>query len=327
MKSANNKIGGIAAVIKNRGGGQLTGIFGAFILIFVISCFISPNFFTGYNLTIMLRTLAFIGIVSIGQGLLLLLGDIDLSIGAIAGLCAVICGKLMVELGADPVLSICIAFLAGAAFGAANGFLVTIFNLNALVLTIGMQTAYRGLNLVITKGRTITGVPKGILFLGEGSFLSIPIPALFLIGVFIVILFLTKKTVYGRNLYAIGNSRETAKMVGIHTQRVRVMAFAICGALAGLAGILMSLRLASAQPSIGEIWVMPSIAAPVIGGIATTGGIGSIVGALIGGAIMGVISNIIVLAGVNLYWQQVLNGCIVVLAIIFDSLSRRMRKN
>ena len=308
-------------------GNQLSGVIGALVLIFIISCFISPNFLTGYNLQIMARSLAFIGIVAIGQGLLLLLGDIDLSVGAIAGLCGVICGKFAVEFGFNPFLSIILALLAGALLGSINGLLITSFKLNAIVLTIGMQTAYRGLNQVITKGRTITGFPKEITIIGEGSIFQIPTPAYILIIVFILMFFLTKKTIYGRNVYAVGNSIETAKMVGIRTKRVRIISYALCGFLAGLAGILMSLRLASAQSSIGEIWVLPSIAAPVIGGIATTGGIGSIVGALIGGAIMGVVSNIIVLGGVNLYWQQVFNGFIVVFAIIFDSFSRNLRKN
>jgi ribose transport system permease protein len=211
-------------------------------------------------------------------------------------------------------------------FGAFNGFLVTSFKLNAIVLTIGMQTAYKGINQVITKGRTITGFPKTITILGEGTVAGIPTPAIILLLVFFLMYFLTRRTTYGRNVYAVGNSIETARMVGIKTQRVRIISYAICGFLAGLAGILMSMRLASAQASIGEIWVLPSIAAPVIGGIATTGGIGSVTGALIGGGIMGVVSNIIVLGNVNIYWQQVLNGLIVVLAIIFDSLAQKFRK-
>lgn len=315
---------GVTGLFRNRRMGQLSGVIGAFLLIFIASSFISSNFLTGYNLTIMARDLAFIGIVAIAQGLLLLLGDIDASIGAIAGLCAVVCAVLLVDYGFNPVLAMVVGVLAGAVLGLVNGLLITAFNLNSLVLTIGTQTAFTGLNLVITRGRTITGIPENVSFLGSGTIFAIPIPVIFLLGVFLIALFLTGKTVFGRQLYAIGNNREAARIVGIKEKKVRVIAYAITGTFAGLAGILMAFRLLSAQTAIGQTWLLPSIAAPVIGGIATTGGIGSIAGALIGGAIMGVIGNIIVLGGVDVYWQQVFNGMIVVLAITLDSLTRRI---
>jgi ribose transport system permease protein len=305
---------------------QVAGVTAVLIAILIVSSFVSKKFLSPYNIQIMVRSLAFTGMVSLGQGLLLLLGDIDLSVGAIAGLCGVICGKFAVEMGVNPYLAIALALAFGLLFGSINGMMVTSFKLNAIVLTIGMQTAYKGINQVITKGRTITGFPKNITVLGEGNVTGLPIPTIILLAVFLIIYFLTRRTTYGRNVYAVGNSIETARMVGIKTQRVRIISYAICGFLAGLAGILMSMRLASAQASIGEIWVLPSIAAPVIGGVATTGGIGSVTGALIGGAIMGVVANIIVLGNVNIYWQQVLNGMIVVAAIVFDSFAQKFRK-
>ena len=326
MKLSNSKIQGLAGIARNRSLGQLTGVIGALVIIFGASCFISKNFLTEYNLTIMARDLAFVGIVAIAQGLLLLLGDIDISIGAIAGLCGVLTAKLLVDAHLNPALAMIAGLLAGGLLGCVNGLLITTFNLNSLVLTIGTQTAFTGLNLVITKGRTITGLAESVTFLGSGTVFGIPIPVIFMIGVFLIGLFLTTKTVFGRQLYAIGNSREAAKIVGIKEQKVRVTAYAISGTFSGLAGILMAFRLISAQTSIGQSWVLPSIAAPVIGGIATTGGVGSIAGALLGGAMMGVIGNIIVLGRVDVYWQQVFNGFIVVAAITIDSLSRRIGK-
>jgi ribose transport system permease protein len=322
---ANKIFNNLVGKVRSKNLGQLTGVLGALVLIFVVSCFISENFLTEYNLTIMARDLAFIGIVAIAQGFLLLLGDIDLSIGAVAGLCGVVTAKLLVDVNLNPILSMGLGLLVGCMLGWVNGFLTTFFKLNPLVLTIGSSTAFTGLNLAITRGRTITGLPEGITFLGAGSLLGIPVPIIFMFIIFGIALFLTTKTVFGRQLYAIGNNREAAKIVGIKENRVRIIAFMISGAFSGLAGILMSFRLISAQTSIGATWVMPSIAAAVIGGIATTGGIGNIAGALLGGAIMGVIGNIIVLGGVDAYWQQVFDGVIVVLAIIIDSLSRSIR--
>lgn len=324
MKQLNKIINSIARIYKK--GGQLKGVILALVLIFILSSFISRNFLTAYNLTIMSRDLAFIGLVAIAQGLLLLMGDIDISLGSIAGLSSVLTAKLLVDFGFNPVLSIILGLLGGAICGYINGLLITTFNLNSLVLTIGTSTVFVGLNLVVTKGRTITGLPDSVTYLGAGTLFGIPIPFYFLVAVLMIALFLTNKTVFGRSLYAIGNSSETAKLVGIKTKNVRVITYTISSIFASLAGILMAFRLIAAQTTIGQTWVLPSIAAPVIGGIATSGGIGSIAGAIIGGAIMSVIGNITVLGGVNVYWQQVSNGVIVVVAIILDSLTRRSGK-
>lgn len=262
--------------------------------------------------------------MAIAQGMLLLLGDIDVSIGAIAGLCGIVCTKLLVDAQLDPALAISAGLAVGAIAGAINGTIITMFNLNSLVVTIGMLSVYSGLNLWITKGRTIVGLPKEVTVLGGGKLMGVPVPVYIMAGAFLMILFLTTKTVYGRRLYAVGNSREAAKIIGIHEQRVRIVAYAIAGALAGLAGMLLCFRLVSAQASMGQSWLLPSIAAPVIGGIATTGGIGTIWGALLGAAIIAVIGNVIVLGGVDVYLQQVVTGAIVVIAVALDAITRKM---
>jgi ribose transport system permease protein len=253
------------------------------------------------------------------------MGDIDISIGAIAGLASVSAAKLIVDLSADPVLSLFISLAIGAGCGLMNGFLITLFRLNPLVLTIGTQTVYTGLNLFISKGKTITGFPAYFLHLGSGSLIKVPIPFVIMIAVLIIAIFITKKTILGRKIYAVGNSRETSSMVGIKTQNVRMIVYSIAGSIAAAAGILQSFRMMAAQTMIGATWLLPSIAAPVIGGIALTGGAGHVGGALLGAAIMGVIGNIVILGGVNVYLQQVVNGTVVIFAIIFDSLLRRSR--
>lgn len=304
--------------------GQLTGIIGAFLVLIGLAALISPQFLTAYNLTIMSRELAFIGIVATAQGLLLLLGDIDVSIGAIAGLAGIVAAKLMVDYQIDPVLAIVVVIAAGVLAGTINGLIITTFNLNSLVVTIGMLSVYSGLNLFITQGRTIVGMSPGITYLGTSTVLGVPIPLWIMLAVFVLAVLLTTKTVFGRQLYAVGNSPEAARIVGISAQRVRVVAFGIAGGLAGMAGVLLSFRLLSAQAALGQSWLLPSIAAPVIGGIATTGGIGTIWGALIGSAIMVVIGNIIVLGGVGIYLQQVVTGLIVVVAVALDAFMRRL---
>ena len=301
---------------------QITGVFGILIVMIIISHFLSPTFLTGYNVTIIMRALAFAGIVALGQCLLLILGELDLSIGAIAGLCAVVGGMLMVQAKINPFVAFGLCLLLGVVCGFINGTLITGLRLNALVATIGMTGIYSGINLVATQGKAITGIPQSILFLGKGDFGGMPLPFIILIGVAIIITVLALCTPFGRYIYAIGNNREAAQMLGIKVNRVRVICFMIAGLLASLAGMLMVARLGSAQPSIGNVWVMASIAAPVIGGVATTGGVGNPLGALIGAAIIGVIENVIVLLGVSPYWQTIVSGAIVVLAISFDSIHR-----
>jgi ribose transport system permease protein len=305
-------------------GGQLWGLGIGLLVIVGVASLISSQFLTEYNLTIMSRELAFVGIVATAQGLLLLLGDIDVSIGAIAGLSGIACSKLLVDYGWDPYVAIIAGLMIGAAAGALNGSIITVFKLNSLVVTIGMLSVFSGLNLFITQGQTIVGLPDEVTFLGSGTVMGLPMPVYFMLAAFLVVLFLTTRTVFGRQVYAVGNSREAARIVGINERRIRIGAYAIAGALAALAGMLMCFRLASAQAAIGQSWLLPSIAAPVIGGIATTGGIGTIWGALIGAAIMVVIGNIIVLGGVNVYLQQVVMGAIVVVAVALDALLRNL---
>ncbi len=305
---------------------QLAGVFAALVVIFVISSFLSPYFLTPFNLLIIARALAFVGMVTIAQALLMIMGELDLSLGAIGGLCGVLGGILMVQLGLNPFLSFLVCLLFGMLFGLVNGLLVTTLSLNSLVVTIGMAGVYSGLNLVVTRGLAITGIPDSIGFLGKGVYLGVPMPFVVMMILLVVLAVMMRKTPVGRYIYAIGNSTSAAKMLGIPVNRIRMLAFTIAGFCASLAGMLMVARLGTAQPSIGEIWVMPSIAGAVIGGVATTGGVGSLTGAIIGAAIIGVIQNIIVIFGVSPYWQSVVSGAIVVLAISFDSISRRYLK-
>ncbi|WP_248357702.1 ABC transporter permease [Anaeromyxobacter oryzae] len=304
----------------------LAGVFAALVLIFVASCFLSPYFLTPFNMLIVSRALAFVGMVTIAQALLMIMGELDLSLGAIGGLCGVLGGIMMVELGWDPFLAFGLCLLFGVLFGLVNGLLVTVLGLNSLVVTIGMAGVYSGLNLVITRGLAITGIPDSIGFLGKGVYLGVPMPFVITLVLLALLTVVTQKTPFGRYVYALGNSTAAARMLGIPVGRIRVACFMIAGFCASLAGMLMVARLGTAQPSIGEIWVMPSIAGSVIGGVATTGGIGSLLGAIVGAAIIGVIQNIIVLFGVAPYWQSVVSGAIVVLAISFDAVSRRYIK-
>lgn len=200
---------------------------------------------------------------------------------------------------------------------------MVLFNLPSLVLTIAMAGVYSGVNLVLTQGAAITGIPKEIQVLGRGEWHGLPIPFLIMFALLIVIWVIAHRTPFGRYVYTIGDNAQAARMLGVKVGRIGVLIFSLAGALAAVAGVLMVARLGTAQPSIGDSWVLPSIAAAVIDGIPTTGGIGSPVGAILGAAIIGIIQNVIVLYGISPYWRGVVSGAIVVVAISLDALSRR----
>ncbi len=301
----------------------LAGVFVALLVIFALSAILSPYFLTPYNLSVVARGLAFVGLITIAQSMLMVLGELDLSLGVIGGLSGVVSGILMVRMGFEPYSAMLLAILLGLCLGLFNGFLVTFLRLHSLVLSIGTAGIFGGANLVLTRGVAITGIPRDVQYLGRGDLFGVPVPFIIMFVALLVATFVMLKTPFGRYMYAIGNNRDGARMLGIRVDRVRLMVFGVAGAIAGLAGVLMVARLGTAQPSIGDSWVLAPIAASVIGGVATTGGIGSPIGAILGAGIIAIIENIIVLFGVSPYWQGIVSGAIVVLAISFDAISRR----
>ncbi|WP_336945354.1 ABC transporter permease [Asaia sp. HN010] len=314
-----NLLSRLKAVASN----PLFGVVVALVVIFGLSCTLSANFLTAFNMKIIARSLAFVGLVTIGQAILMILGELDLSVGAIGGLAGVAGGIFMVQAGLDPWLSLVLCLALGTGCGLLNGLLITKLKLHSLVLTIGMAGVYGGANLVLTKGVAITGIPGNISFLGRGMMFGLPVPFVILLLCLLIGSFVMIRTPLGRYVYAIGSNNAAARMLGIRVDAIRVCAFAAAGFLSALAGILMVARLGTAQPSIGDTWVLAPIAAAVIGGVATTGGLGSPFGAVLGAVIIGIIENVIVLFGISPYWQSIVSGGIVVAAISFDSLARR----
>lgn len=312
----------IAAMMKS----NMSAMVIVLLAMIVIASVASPYFADIYNIQSLLRDLAFVGMIGIAQSLLLLVGELDLSVGKIACLSGILIGMMMVNYSVNPWLSLFLGLVLGFVFGLINGLIITRLRLNSMVATIGMQGVYGGINLVITKGKAITGVPDTIAFIGKGNLGPIPVPFVICIIVLVLILFMVKKTKTGRYIYAIGNSKVAANILGIKVDRIRVMIYCLVGLISALAGCLYVARLGSAQTSIGENWPMNSIAASVIGGVALTGGIGNPAGALIGAAIISIIQNMIVLFGVNVYWQSAVTGIVTVLAISFSSISAIVRE-
>ena len=302
----------------------LTGV--VLIHLVIIAAVFSPYFITIFNLQSLMRDIAFIGIIATGQSLLLLLGELDLSVGKIATLSGILGGLLMTQASVNPVLAFLIGIASGIILGCLNGLLITKLKINAMVATIGMQGVYGGITMVITRGQAITKIPQEILFIGQNNIFGMPIPFVIAIIVLVFIVFFVSRTKTGRYIYAIGNSREAAGIMGIKVNKIRILTYAIVGFLSSIAGMLYVARLGSAQATIGTNWPMNSIAACVIGGVLLTGGVGNPIGSFLGAAIICVISNIIVLFGVNIYWQEAVSGIVVVVAIALPSAINILRE-
>lgn len=299
---------------------NMTAITAVLIIMLIIASVATPYFLDPYNIQSLFRDLAFIGMIGVAQSLLLLVGELDLSVGKMASLCGVLCGMMIMYAGLNPWLAMVLGIVIGLLLGLLNGLLITRLRLNSMVATIGMQGLYGGINLVLTKGKAITGIPEQIHFLGKNSIGFVPIPFLIMLLVLAALLFLVKKTRTGRYIYAIGNGREAAKILGIRVDTIRTLLYVIVGGISALAGILYMCRLGSCQYSIGDTW-------PMMHCVCSHRRRGADrrrrqpVGALIGAAIISVISNLIVLLGVNVYWQSAVSGIVVVLAISFSSIS------
>jgi ribose transport system permease protein len=312
----NNFIGALIQTIRKS---KVINIALVLVVLIVIAAVVSPNFLTAYNLQSVIRDLSFLIIIAIGQSCLLLLGELDLSVGKMATLSGMLGGIMMLNLQFPPYLALFISLLFGIFFGIINGLLITQLKLNAMIVTIATQGVYAGITLVISRGRAIVGIPQTIHYLGRGSVAGIPIPFIIAVVILALVLFLTQKTAFGRYMYAIGNNKEAAKILGINVNFIRTVVFAMMGGLSAVAGLLMITRLGNSQPSIGDIWVMNSIAAAVTGGVALTGGIGNPFGAFLGTCILAIIQNMIVLFNVSTYWQTAVSGFVVLIAISFDS--------
>ncbi|MFC4600721.1 ABC transporter permease [Cohnella hongkongensis] len=304
-----------------------SGIFLVLLAICVLLTIVRPNFADSYNLGILVRQFSFVAIVALGQTLVLLKGGIDLSVGAVAGLSGILSSWLMINSGINPYICVLIGILIGAVCGAINGLFITKFNLNPFIVTLATGEIFAGFILVITKGWAIRNLPESVLYLGQGMIGPIPVPFIIMIVLTVIFMYLLKNTPFGRYIYAIGGNESAARLVGIKIDKVKISVYAISGALAALAGIIMATRLAAGQPTIGDGWLMASITAAIIGGTSLNGGEGRVIGSVIGAALMGVLANAIVLLSISAYWERVIIGLVVLAAIVLDRVRARLNRN
>jgi ribose transport system permease protein len=297
------------------------------LVVIVVAFMIAiPNFASPGNFITILRQVSNIGILSVGMTIVLIAGGIDLSIGAVIPLVSVISAVLMKTGGVPMFPAFIVGIVVGLIVGLVNGLVITYTRISPLIMTLGMSYVCKGLAFITTSGYPIYGLPKGANYLGQGYMLGIfPVCVLIMAAVIIFGAVLLNKTQLGRKFYVLGGNEEAARLSGIAVKKTRVIAYTICGFLAGISGIVMMSRLNSGQPLSGNGMEMDALIACVIGGISVAGGEGKATGMIGGMLVMGVLSNGLAVAGMNEYIQQVVKGSVLIVVVAVDSLSRLRR--
>lgn len=299
--------------------------------------FLSDKFFTPDNGWNILRQISVNLCLSIGMTLVILSGGIDLSVGAILGFAGAIAagllknGLMLSPLGVRLEFTVTGAIVAGVAVGAAagwfNGFAITRFKLPPFVATLGMLSIARGLTMLWTGGFPITSLGETFGFIGTGAILGMPMPVWIMVALVAVFVVVTRRTRFGRHIYAVGGNERASRLTGLNVPGIKLMVYTLAGALAGVAGLIVTARLDSAQPNAGLGYELDSIAAVVIGGTSLSGGRGSVAGTVLGCLIIGVLNNGLFLLNVSPFWQQVIKGVVILIAVAIDKLNARGRES
>ncbi|MGE7274017.1 ABC transporter permease [Brevibacillus panacihumi] len=286
-------------------------------LIVIVLSVITNDFLTVSNIFNVLRQISINALIAFGMTFVILTGGIDLSVGSILALSSAITAGLMAG-GMDTWLAILIGLLAGAVMGAINGVVIAKGRVAPFIATLATMTIFRGLTLVYTQGRPITGLNPDFAIIGKGFFLEIPMPVIWMLISFAILYFILRHTTFGRHVYALGSNEEATRLSGISTSKVKVMVYAISGLFAAISGVILTSRLNSAQPTAGTSYELDAIAAVVLGGTSLSGGNGWIVGTLIGAMIIGVLDNGLNLLNVSSFYQSVVKGAVILLAVLID---------
>lgn len=300
-----------------------TGIFWALVLLVLVMAVSQPAFLTKPNLINILKQASITGILSIGMTLVLITGGIDLGVGSVL---AVACIAAAYCTTAGQTLPVIIVFFVGiaigAVFGLVNGIGIAYIGYAPFIMTMATLTAARGIALVFTNNSPIFNLNKNFIAVSNSLYMGIPSLIFYFLGVVILAFILTRKTVFGKWVYAVGGNEKAAMFSGINHKRVRLVIYTIMGGLSGLTGVLMASRITSGNPTVGAGYELDAIAACVIGGISMSGGSGSIIGTVLGVLILGVISNGFDILGMSSNYQMIMKGLVILLAVFIDIRAR-----
>jgi putative xylitol transport system permease protein len=295
------------------------GIIIAFILLCVALTFLNKYFLTPENISNILLQTSINGILAMGMTLVILTGGIDLSVGSVLAFSSIVAATFVTaDNPHSPFVALLVGSLTGALLGLINGSIIAYLKIPPFVATLGMLSVARGLTYAYTGGMPVPNLTESFLSLGEGSFLGVPVPVLIFVLVFAILWVVLNHTTYGRSIYAVGGNVKSARTAGISTNPVTASVYVIAGLLAGLGGLILTARTSSALPQAGVSYELDAIAAVVIGGTSLSGGVGSIAGTLLGALIIGTINNGLDLLGVSSAYQQIVKGCIIVVAVLLD---------
>lgn len=314
-----------------------------FIALFIVMLYFgltTANFLSQNNLLIMAKHLTVIAVLSLGMTLVILTAGIDLSVGSIVGMSGMIAGYLVLYglpvgdsvIFFNPLEIGLIACLCGALIGGVNGYLITSLGVPPFIATLGTMYVVRGVAMLSNSGATfanLVGRPElgntGFSTIGNGTFLWLSTPVWLLIVLTLVTLFIVRKTPLGRHIYAVGGNEQAARFSGIRTNRVKMFVYAFSGFCAAIVGLIITSQLESAHPNAGNTFEMNAIAAVVLGGTSLSGGRGTVLGSVIGACVICALNDGMVMSGISEFWQMVIKGGVIVLAVVIDQLQQRLQ--
>ena len=309
------------------------------ILLIILFSFLSPSFLTKNSLLLIAKHVALYGILGIGMTYVIIAGGIDLSVGAVVGISGMIAGGLINQgltvFGYTAYLSVPLVILVtvvcGGLIGLLNGFIITKFKVAPFIATLGTMYIARGFAMLRSNGATFPNIVgkeelgnTGFQLLG-GDVFGIPVGAVILIVIAVIAAIILKKTCFGWHIFSIGGNEKAAQLSGVKVDKVKIMVYVFSGVCAAIVGIITAAQLVAAHPASGESWEMNAIAAAVLGGTSMSGGIGSVGGTIIGAFVIGVINDGMVMCGVSEFWQMVIKGIVIILAVIIDQFQRNLQ--
>ncbi len=301
--------------------GTLSGLIALCIVLWILT----PHFLTVSNLLNVAQQTTIVAIIAVGMTFVIITGGIDLSVGSVLAFSGVTMAT-MLQKGVPLGIALLVGLGAGLLCGLLNGLLITIGRLPPFIATLGMMSVARGAALVFTGGRPVSGFSDTFRQIAVGEIFHIPAPVIIMLAVYLIAHFVLTKTKLGRYTYAIGGNEEATILSGVNVRLYKTMVYGLCGMLSGLAAIILTARLNSAQPIAGMMYELDAIAATVIGGTSLTGGEGTIFGTLIGALIIGVLRNGLNLLDISSFVQQIVIGAVIIVAVLFDMLLKANKK-
>ncbi len=295
---------------------------GVVLLLCVIWTVMNPQFLSLNNITNILRQASYTAVAAVGMTMVIVIGEIDLSAGSLV--CASgLTGAMVCKETGNVVLAVLAALAVGLLVGFVNGALCAYGKLPGFIATLASMTVLRGLAYIITGGNSVVWTNEAFTMIGTGYVGPVPIPVIIMVLVIIFGWVLTTKLKFGRYIYAVGGNSDASKWSGIAVEKVKIIVYMVMGVLTSIAGLIITARLGSGQPSAGQNFEMDCITAAVVGGTSMSGGRGKVFGTIVGVLLLTVLTNGMTLVGINTYWQQVLKGVIIVVSVLADTRGKK----